>query len=285
MDSHGVSMNILLQKQERGIKTLDIENRILKNILDNNKQLHQYTELTLTDFMQLAHSNAENVNINSYRDYIPVGSIEFVSAWMQLFYNHELNPVEIPKVLRTEEFLKRDYKIVRACDLPKSGRWFIKDVSQLKAFSMCWDFDIAQIDRFLLSPDALIGKQKDPEDTNVYLNNTHLFQVSELLDILAEYRIYIIDGMIENVCLYNGSARYYPDMKLIDKTNLIYSIESDWPCSYTIDVAVTSKGTHLLEIHPFACIGLYSTLWPQELPYAYKDGINYYIQHNSKVEL
>ena len=110
-----------------------------------------------------------------------------------------------------------------------------------------------------------------------------MFQVSELVDILSEYRVYIIDGQIENVCNYNGSPLIFPDMELVSKANSIYMTKPDYPRSLTIDVMVTERGTSLIEIHPFISVGLYSTLWSDRLLNAYVDGIRYVLEHNSKI--
>ena len=111
----------------------------------------------------------------------------------------------------------------------------------------------------------------------------HLYQVSEILNVQSEYRVYIIDGEIENVCNYNGDPLVLPDVNFIKKANAIYSIQPDYPKSYTIDVMVSDKGTSIMEIHPFISVGLYSTLWGSNLLQAYIDGINYVRKYNTKI--
>ena len=66
---------------------------------------------------------------------------------------------------------------------------------------------------------------------------------------------------------------------------LIENILQEYLKSYTIDVAVTSKGTCILEVHNFTSCGLYSTIWGSGLIYAYKDGIDYLRNDNHKLEV
>lgn len=39
--------------------------------------------------------------------YIPIGDIPFIEGWLQHNYRKHMQPIEVPKVLRTDEFLKR----------------------------------------------------------------------------------------------------------------------------------------------------------------------------------
>jgi hypothetical protein len=88
------------------------------------------------------------------------------------------------------------------------------------------------------------------------------------MDIHAEFRVYIIDGEIVSIENYNGDPLVFPDINLIKKANLIYSIQKDYPRSYSMDVMVTDRGTSIIEIHNFTSLGLYSTIWGTNLLYA-----------------
>ena len=184
-----------------------------------------------------------------------------------------MNPIEIPECLRTDEFLKREYNIVTYKKVPKAGRWFIKDVSELKRFTHVGEM------KFVIRDE--IWKKDAIEKCIIHLDKTHLFQVSEEIDILSEYKLYFINGNLEAMSLCNGTPWILPDMELIRRSNLIYSIEDDYPKSYVMDVAVTKRGTCILEIHPFACVKLYNSFWNDRLLKAYKDGIDYYLYKNA----
>ena len=116
------------------------------------------------------------------------------------------NPIEIPKYLRTEEFLKREYNIVTWDNIPENGRYFIKDVSELKSFGQVIDTRYSDIKSWF-------EKSEHEFSTNLVLDKDHLFQVSTLFDIRSEYRVYVIDGKVEAICNYNGDPTLLPDIE------------------------------------------------------------------------
>lgn len=248
---------------------LDVERELLLDILKKMKYVHNYSMYPLDGGMQ-----------DLKKGMIPVGTIDFVSAYIRDVYGIEKeNPIEIPKYLRTDEFLKRDYKIVTAGKLPKSGKYFFKDVSQLKVFG-----GVIYADYFI-SDDLFDYKKKNEFDSTLVLDRTHLFQVSSLFNIKAEYRVYVICGEIESMCCYNGDCTVLPDVGLIKKAVNLISLNEDFLTSYTIDVMVGNEGTAIIEIHNFTSVGLYSTLWGDSLLYAYRDGFEYLINDNHAIEM
>ena len=106
--------------------------------------------------------------------------------------------IEVPDVLRTKEFLKREYHIVPFNKLPVNGKYFIKDATQLKNFCYQGEFSFLPL------------QEMDP---------THLYQISEIVDVLSEYRVYGIDHKIECIAHYNGNSLLLPDITLINKAN------------------------------------------------------------------
>lgn len=245
-------MEFLLQKDSFD----DIDMAVLKEMLQRRRRLNSFVEMTM---QQLIDAGKEEI-----MGLIPVGTIPFVEAWLKKCHGiNRINPIEIPKFLRTEEFLKREYSIVPYYRIPR-GVYFVKDVTALKEFAFEGDTE-----------ELFTGR------TAGTIDQTHMFQVSEPVDILSEYRVYVIDGQIENVCNYNGSPLIFPDMELVSKANSIYMTKPDYPGSLTIDVMVTERGTLLIELHPFISVGLYSTLWSDRLLNAYADGIKYVLEHNT----
>lgn len=279
-------MFFILQKEKN---ILDFEIVFVEDKLRQNKYTHEYTFYSKDDFYD--KETKELLNIKNYPNYIangiPIGTIDFVGAWLSIFKNvKNMNPIEIPPILRKDEFLKRDYAIVTSDKLPKSGKYFIKDVSKLKSFSSLSYDDIRYLplDEMLKSPMEIKDLRENKLNTALYLDNTHLYQVSEKVNILSEYRVYIIDGEIQAISNYNGNPCILPDISLIQKANLLYSTQPNYPKSYTMDIMVNERGTSIIEIHPFTSIGLYNSLWGNNLLYAYRDGIDYYVNHNTKIE-
>lgn len=87
---------------------------------------------------------------------------------------------------------------------------------------------------------------------------------------------------------YCGNAENYADYRIIrpDQKYVVseevkqaiarYSIDSQCPKSYTIDLGINESGTFIIEVHPFTAVGLYCALWGASLINAYIDGIEYY---------
>lgn len=242
-------------------KEFDIELHFLKEQLNRNKYVHSYDEI----------KEPHLVVVDEY----PVGQIPFVEKCLGI---HE-NPIEIPKYLRTSEFLKRDYRICTWQDIPRSGVFFLKDVSQLKKFGSVMNATFTDID------DMFNYTPVNEFDATVILDKEHLFQVSSLIDIKAEYRVYVFGGDIEQISYYNGDCTKLPDIQLIEKAVNLINYHEKYLRSYTIDVAVTNKGTCILEIHNFTSCGLYSSVWGSSLVYAYKDGVDYLRSDNHKLEV
>ena len=239
-------MKFIVQSDE----PMSIDTKIILDILDNRSTIHSYELCKL-----------ENVKKYKNENIIPIGTIEFVETWLKEAHNILfINPIEIPSILRTEEFLKREYNFINYKDIPKKGNYFLKDISKLKQFSFSGNINH-------IVPGLL--------------NKEHIYQLSENVNILSEYRVYIISGKISSIANYDGDPTIFPDINLINKANLIYSQEKEYPISYTMDIMITEKGTSIIEIHPFTSVGLYNSLWGTELLNAYIDGIEYIKKYNS----
>lgn len=251
---------------------LDTEERIVEELLRQVRYI-DYEKITLSD-----------LNKDSYKqeELIPIGTIDFVTQYLTNVYNiRQENPIEIPKYLRTDEFLKRDYKIVDWENLPDKGKHFIKDASSLKKFGRILDLDYLDITTWADVKPSIddIGFEA------AVFNKKHLYQVSSEFDIQSEYRVYVLNHKIENICNYNGDCTIFPDIDLIKKAIALIQYHEKWLKSYTIDVMVGPEGTALIEIHNFTSVGLYNTLWGQSLIYAYRDGIDYLINDNKQITI
>ena len=229
--------------------------------IDNIRNLDYLVEYDTMSYDKLSHKLNSNTK-SRYSEAIPVGTIPFVSLWLKTFHNKNMTPIEVPPILRTEEFLKRDYKVITKDQIPKTGRYFLKCVDGLKTGSIIGRMD--NIDVFDLS-------------------NKNLFVLSEYIPITTEYRVYVVDNEIANICCYCGYVGLYPDYALITKAVQLLKQSGDMPKSYTLDVGVNNNGTFVLEVHAFASIGIYTTLI-NDLPFAYSQGIDWYIHNNYNIK-
>lgn len=247
-------MLFLIESHNPGLKT---EVFLWENLLTEKYCPYKFKKCA-------THQIAELLMKNPNERIIPLGSIPFTNRFFQLAHNiSQMNPIEIPPILRTPYFLGREYRIVPFEKIPKIGHYFIKDASEFKKMHY-----LGEIENFDL----------------INCNPNHLYVVSEVLDVVSEYRVYFIQGEVYAIEYYNGNPLVFPDIKVISTANLLYSTQSDYPSSYTMDVMVTKDGTFLTEIHPvlFAC-GLYTTVLSQNFLHGYIDGANYVLNHNTSV--
>ena len=137
------------------------EDKIFKNTINLYMKFNaQYEELGLEKLKRRL-----SIEHDRYIDYYPFGNIDFISYWLKFYYDRIMQPIEVPKILRTEEFLRRDYKIVYKNDVPKHGRYCIKNVSSLK--SGCF---IGSAESWQLSKDEYLVYTNNPEYQAHFIN-------------------------------------------------------------------------------------------------------------------
>ena len=255
----------LLQKEK---DFLEIEHLIWKKLLtDGHKPFIEISKIELSTISDKEFFNKYRTNI---RNSIPLGTIEFTETFFSRFHSiPQMQPIEIPHCLRTPEFLKRKYEILRGEEVPKIGQFFVKNIDRLKGFVF-----IGEIESLFNLKDTFSPDKIQPES---------LYQISEVVDIKSEYRIYILNGKIYGIAHYNGDPLVLPDIQLLQKANLIYSMQKDYPKSYTMDIMVSDKGTAIIEIHTFFSCGLYQTVLGSDFMLGYEDAKNYVLRHNTKI--
>lgn len=237
---------------------LDIDMYILKEELKKQHYIHNSLDITLETLMN---------NFNHYnKEAITVGTLDFVGFWLkEKFGIQNMNPIEVPNELRKDKYLKRKYSIRKKEDLPKSGYYFTKYVSKLKEFTHIGQIENLQVDKEPFLKDGL-------------------YQVSEVVDILAEYRVFVQNDEVKYIAWYDGKPVVQLDMSLLLEMIGIYSLSDSRPNAYTMDIAVIKdRGTAILEVHPWVSVGLYGYMLGSYLPYAYRDGLDYYKNINKEI--
>lgn len=253
--------HFVLQSDDTSLK---IEQDVILDLLKRERYLHTYEFCSLNEMETY-------INAKAY----PIGTIQFVSKFLKNNFGIEQEkPIEIPKYLQQEKYLKRNYEITTWDKVPRNKKIFLKDVSVLKEFGNIIDplyYDLDEIFNY---------KKKTKYDSSLVLDKTHLYQVSDIIPIQAEFRVYVLDNKIEGITCYEGDPLLYPDAKLLREINGLIQLNEKYLKSYTIDVATGTFGTALLEVHNFTSIGLYQIFWGSDLLYGYVDGINYLLKDN-----
>jgi hypothetical protein len=166
---------------------------------------------------------------NCHRDYTPIGSVEFVHAFMEQFYGYSPNPINIPEELMSYYFTKRVVKNGNHMDVEDlSGKWFAKSNDEIKKFA---DF---------------VSSSKLPPIGD--------YQFSTFISIDSEWRAFIYDGKLVGLNCYSGEFTLFPNVEVIKE--MIKSYKSA-PIAYTLDVGVNDKDTFIIECHNFYSCGLY----------------------------
>lgn len=220
---------------------------------------------------------------------IPVGTIEFVQSYLRHVHGVEhMRPIEVPKELRLPKFLLRNYQILASENIPKNSFKFIKDASVLKQ-------------------PIYIGSTDDvPEDfykKRVYCELPgggfidepgHLYQVSDVLDIMAEYRVVVMDNKIIGIQFYDGNPVVMPnerEIKKIQEMVLRYSQSKTCPEAYGLDVAIVrvpnpdllNRDLALIEVGPFVAMANYGCRG-HFLPRLYQKGLRWYLKQNTLIQ-
>lgn len=248
-------MKFLLQADICKSNIIEIFN--LKRILYDKPLLYSYIEINYKDMIRLISEERK------YKDYIPVGDLKFVFSFLNYYYNIDnLNPIEVPDILRKDRYLKRRYEFIKKKDIKYNQMAFIKDISTLKKFNYPGYID---------------------KELNIPGNDDTLFLYSEFINIKSEYRIIVLDDEIQGIQFYNGDCTVFPNVKILREMINLYSLTKGHARAYTLDIAITDKlDTVILEIHPFVSVGTYGYS-NSNLPCLYRLGIDYYINNNYKI--
>ena len=203
---------------------------------------------------------------------IPVGTIEFVYSFIdhhiQPNGSQKIRPLNVPHELMFQgERMIRNYEIksdllrfsavedwIHDCVEPNS-RVFIKSNDRIKS-DINGIHDINDIQSRDIIPDGN-------------------YQISSLVNILSEYRVFIYQDMILGIQYYNGDFMVMPDTRSIKNMVDLYVWDYGYgnaPVAWTLDVAVINtefgQQTAVIECHEFFSCGLYGFTSPR-LPFMF----------------
>ncbi|PLS18962.1 DUF4343 domain-containing protein [Bacillus sp. M6-12] len=179
-------------------------------------------------------------NMIGYPGCVPIGSLEFVFDYIEAYHNVNrkyIEPLNVPPLLRKEEFLGRKLFIASKEDIPSPGHWFVKSNSQYKRFT------------------------DEISETSSLLEDKYM--VSEVLDIDSEWRAFVQMGQLLGIKHYVGDFAIFPDIEAVKRMIKAYE---DAPLSYTLDIGMVKGKCVVIEVHPFVSCGLYGFENYQRLP-------------------
>lgn len=216
-------MKFLLQSEDSEIKNIEIW--MAKRIIDEAPKIYDLS-YEIKDIKDITEGEVRN------NDIIPVGSIQFCEKAL----GGRMYPVEVPPIMRNNFNLGREYKIVRTNKIKSHTFCFIKRVDRLKS--------------------ELTMRAITDEATKEF--EGEIYQISEYVEFVAEYRIIVLGEEIVHIGWYNGQQGIFPDMEKVKLIVMQYVSVDGRAEAFTIDVGITkSNNTVLIEIHPFACCGTY----------------------------
>ena len=200
--------------------------------------------------------NVKYINLIPPSDqFIPVGHLDMVLNHARNNNEGIRDPINIPKELRKDKFLRRTFcieefstreELLNFCD----EELFFKDLNRYK---------------------GVAGK------TSLFKNcdfEASRYLVSEVVDIRAEYRAFIYYNNILDIRRYAGCYDVNPDYGLIKE---MVSEYKEAPNAYVLDVGVGEE-TFLIEIQPFVSCGLYGFNEYRFLPGMFKEGYKWLVQ-------
>lgn len=250
---------------------LDIEIAELKSELTQN-HIHTY-QIVSSPFFE-KYDDTEHSRQWIKKHGIPVGSLEFVQTFLREFHGVDhMNPIEIPKELRLPKFLLRDYQLIPYDNIPVGKYKFVKNACELKQ-------------------PTFIGNTDDLLKRRWLVNPNDVYQVSDVLDILSEYRVVVVENKIYGIQFYDGDPTIMPtpnEIKKIKEMVVRYSASKSCPGAYTLDVSIiktdneTGRDLALIECHPATSTGTYGCRGAF-LPRMYELGFKWYIDHNTKIQ-
>ncbi len=167
------------------------------------------------------------------KDYTPIGSNEFVHAYMEKYLGCSPNPLNIPNELLDHYFSHRI--VFNGTNADILGHKFIKSNDRIKGYT------------------SIINTDENPFVLqSIPLGN---YQISEVIDIQSEWRCFVYQNKLVGLQNYSGDFTIFPNRESIFW--MIKAYEKSAPIAYTLDVGVNENGTFVIECHNFYSCGLY----------------------------
>lgn len=188
---------------------------------------------------------------NHQKGYCPIGSVEFVTEYLESFYGLTPKPLNVPKEL----FHYSGRKIFNGTEKDLKGKLFVKSNDKIK--STC----------------GIINEGE------VGLTEGN-YQFSEVISIDSEWRAFIYRNKLVGLQNYAGEFTLFPNVNTIK--GMIETYKSA-PIAYTLDIGINDeRGTFVIECGDFFAMGLYGFSEYQILPHMFYGWFQEYLRNNLK---
>lgn len=168
-------------------------------------------------------------------NYIPIGSVEFVSKYINDYYGITPKPKNIPLELIGKNWTGRT--VINGTEKDIIGEKFVKSNDKIKSFTeIC---------------------KTAPEGN---------YQISDLIDIESEWRAFVYEGKLVGLQNYSGEFDIFPN---VDKIKSMINAYKTQPVAFTLDVAISNNDTVIIEVHDFFSCGLYGFSEHKILPFMF----------------
>lgn len=227
--------------------------------LKRAQQYHSWKNDNKDTFIIIEDSCLNEDDIDP-KEWCPIGSVGYCHNYYERHFGLNLKPINVPEQL-----------------FPFAGRTIVNNNLPQKHISFTGM-------AFVKSNDIVKWEGNDVYNLTDF-NREDLFpkgsyQISEIVDICAEYRCFVYRGELLSVNRYLGDMWTYLDQYVVKQIIASYT---DCPTCYTLDLAVICKSIYndiehkqdsklvigVLEVHDFYACGLYGFQDLEKLPFMY----------------
>ena len=216
--------------------------------LNNTNDVNFILIHTADEGFNIIETDKDGIDIAKTK-YIPIGSIEFVNAFLNRYFNTKVKVFNVPaSICNNFKYVKRLYKknlsideVSKVLEDHKLLTFIIKDSNNSKSIIDICSYTNKSILQCL--------------DKNIRLD------VSTYLDdVVAEYRLFTSGNVIWDIKKYLGDWIYTYNLSIEFLVSLVHELNDDptLPKDKVIDIGILSDGSvFLLEVHPFISCGTY----------------------------
>lgn len=208
-----------------------VDNEIIHDFSFHLKEAIKYNNWFFNEkkYDYILCEHFEEITLGDKEKYIPIGSINFVLNFYKIYFDINLQPINIPLDLYRDKYLKRNVITNSEIKIENPDKIvFAKSLDKFKDFT-----ELIKIKNLPLNKKLLI---------------------SDEIEILSEWRIFVFNKKMVDIKNYSGDFKCFPNINIIEQMINDYK---DCPKSYTLDIAITPTDTVLIEVHQFFSCGLY----------------------------